>query len=51
MKDYQTGQLRNVVLLSHQGAGKTSLVRVHAARFWRTESCRARRRWEHRGRL
>ena len=25
MKDYQTGQLRNVVLLSHQGAGKTSL--------------------------
>ena len=26
MKDYQTGQLRNVVLLSHQGAGKTSLV-------------------------
>jgi elongation factor G len=26
MKDYQTRQLRNVVLLSHQGAGKTSLV-------------------------
>jgi elongation factor G len=26
MKDYKTKQLRNVVLLSHQGAGKTSLV-------------------------
>jgi elongation factor G len=26
MKEYNTGQLRNVVLLSHQGAGKTSLV-------------------------
>jgi elongation factor G len=25
MKDYKTGQLRNVVLLAHQGAGKTSL--------------------------
>jgi elongation factor G len=25
MKEYKTGQLRNVVLLSHQGAGKTSL--------------------------
>ncbi|MBL7198874.1 MAG: elongation factor G [Anaerolineae bacterium] len=25
MKDYRTEQLRNVVLLSHQGAGKTSL--------------------------
>jgi elongation factor G len=24
MKDYQTGQLRNVALLSHQGAGKTT---------------------------
>jgi elongation factor G len=26
MKEYKTEQLRNVVLLSHQGAGKTSLV-------------------------
>ena len=25
MKDYTTGQLRNIVLLAHQGAGKTSL--------------------------
>jgi len=25
MKDYRTDQLRNIVLLSHQGAGKTSL--------------------------
>lgn len=25
MKDYKTGQLRNVVLLAHQGIGKTSL--------------------------
>jgi len=25
MKDYKTGQLRNVVFLSHQGAGKTTL--------------------------
>jgi len=30
MKEYKTGQLRNVVLLSHQGAGKTTLTEYMA---------------------
>ena len=26
MKEYQTGQLRNIVLVSHNGAGKSTFV-------------------------